>query len=309
LAIGNFDGVHRGHQALLARVRAAAERLGAVPAVLTFEPHTRHYFAQLKGQPEAAPPMIATMRNKLQALAAAGIEHVTIMRFDATFAGIDPARFVEDILVRGLNVKALVVGENFTYGSRRSGDIASLVEAGARYGFEVDVLPTVRDDGGRVSSSAIREALREADFARAAELLGKPFTVSGHVIHGDQRGRGLGFPTANLRIRLTNPALTGVFVTRVHGLEEQPLPSVSNLGTRPTVEDSTRFLLETHMLDYGQDCYGKLIHVEFLHKLRDNRKFPDLPALSQAITSDVADARAYFARHHSDRHLPCKDRI
>lgn len=309
LAIGNFDGVHRGHQMLLARVRAAADRFGLSAAVLTFDPHTRLYFARLTGKHDAAPAIIASLRNKLQALASAGIDEVAIARFDAAFAALEPMGFVRNILVEGMNVKWLMVGENFTYGTNRAGNVASLMEAGRHFGFEVEVLPTVKDDGTRVSSSAIRAALHQGDFGRAAELLGKPYLISGHVIHGQKRGRVLGFPTANMRIRFPNPALDGIYVTLVHGLAEQPLPSVSCIGTRPTVEDTDRVLLETHMLDYAGDCYGKLIHVEFLHKLRDNRKFADLTALSKAIEGDVTDARAFFIERNDIRYSLCRDRI
>lgn len=309
LAIGNFDGVHRGHQTLLVRVRAAADQLGLCAAVLTFEPHTRLYFARLAGKPAAAPAIIASLRNKLQALAAAGIDRVAIARFNAAFAAQEPMEFVKHVLVEGMNVKWLMVGENFTYGRNRSGNVASLIEAGRQFGFTVEALPTVKDGGARVSSSAIRVALQQGDFGRAAELLNKPYLISGHVIHGNKRGRMLGFPTTNMRIRFPNPVLDGIFVTRVHGLAEHPLPSVSCIGTRPTVEDSDRILLETHILDYSGDCYGRLIHVEFLHKLRDNRKFADLPALSKAIEGDVADARAFFIEHNDIRYSLCKDRI
>lgn len=309
LAIGNFDGVHRGHQELLARVHAAAVRLGLSSAVLTFEPHTRLHFARQAGKPSAAPAIIASLRNKLQALAAAGVDRVTIARFNASFANLEPQEFVENILVKGLNVKWLMVGENFTYGKNRAGNVSSLVDAGQRFGFQVEVLPTVRDGATRVSSSAVRTALREGDFGKAAELLNKPYLISGHVIHGNKRGRVLGFPTANLRIRFANPVLSGIFVTRVHGLAEYPLPAVSCIGTRPTVDDSNRILLETHILDYDRNCYGKLIHVEFLQKLRDNQKFPDLPALGKAIERDVADTRAFFNERNDIRYSPCKDRI
>ena len=309
LAIGNFDGVHRGHQELLARVRAAAERLGLCAAVLTFEPHAREYFANLAGNSSVAPAIIATLRNKLQSLGTSGIERVMIARFNAAFANLEPLEFVENILVDGLNVKWLMVGENFSYGKKQAGNVASLIEAGKRFGFQVEVLPTVKDGETRVSSSAVRTALREGDFAKAAELLDKPYLISGHVIHGNQRGRVLGFPTANVRIRLANPALSGVFVTRVHGLAGHALKAVSCIGTRPTVDDSNRILLETHILDYAQNCYGKLIHVEFLQKLRDNQKFADQSALGKAIERDVDDARAYFIKHNEVRYSLCKDRI
>jgi len=309
LTIGNFDGVHRGHQLLLARVREAATRLGLSAAVLTFEPHTRLYFARLAGKPSSAPAIISSLRNKLQALAATGIDRVMIARFDDAFAALEPMEFIKRILVDGLNVKWLMVGENYTFGKSRAGNVAELIEAGKRFGFQVEVLPTVRDSNIRVSSSAIRSALQQADFGKAADLLNKPYCISGHVIHGNKRGRQLGFPTANLRIRFANPVLDGIFVTRVHGLAEHPLPAVSCIGTRPTVDSSNRILLETHILDYAQSCYGRLIHVEFLHKLRDNQKFADLAALSKAIEGDAANTRAFFIGKNDVRYTLCKDRI
>ncbi len=187
-----------------------------------------------------------------------------------------------------------MVGEDFRYGAKRAGDIAMLIDAGKRYGFQVEALPTVMNGGIRVSSSAVRAALKQGDFAHAEQLLGHPYTVSGHVVHGKKLGRTIGFPTLNLRVAHRHPALTGIFVVRVHGLAEHPLPAVASLGVRPSVEDSGRVLLETYIFDYDQDCYGKMIKVEFLKKLRDEEKFNDLPSLTAAIARDTEQARHYF---------------
>jgi riboflavin kinase/FMN adenylyltransferase len=294
LTIGNFDGVHRGHQALLARMREAATGLGLGTAVMTFEPHPREFFAQLAGDPGKAPTRIANLRDKLQSLSNAGVDRVIVEHFNAGFAALPPQQFIEKVLVQGLHVKWLIVGEDFRYGAKRAGDVAMLIEAGKRYGFQVEALPTVMNNGTRISSSAVRSALVQGDLNHAKQLLGHPYTISGHVIHGQKLGRTLGFPTLNLRIAHRRPALSGVFVVQVHGLAEQPLPGVASLGVRPTIDDSGRILLETYIFDYAEQCYGKLIRVEFLKKLRDEEKYIDLPTLTDAIMRDVKQARAYL---------------
>jgi len=308
LTIGNFDGVHRGHQALLARLREAADLRNLETAVMTFEPHPREYFAQRAGDLSRAPTRIASLRDKLQSLANAGVDRVIVEHFNAHFAALSPEEFVSRVLVEGLHVKWLIVGEDFCYGSRRAGNMATLMEAGRRHGFEVEALPTVNNGGSRISSSAIRAALAAADFDHARQLLGHGYTVSGHVIHGQKLGRTLGFPTLNLRIAHRRPALSGIFVVQVHGLAPQPLPAVASLGVRPTVDDSGRVLLETHLFDYDQHCYGKLIRVEFLAKLRDEQKYDGLEALTAAIRNDEAQARAWFRQHNSGA-VSATDRI
>lgn len=294
LTIGNFDGVHRGHQALLARVREAAGDLGVEAAVMTFEPHPREFFAQLAGDLSRAPTRIANLRDKLQSLANTGIDRVIVEHFNAHFASLSPQDFIEKVLVQGLHMKWLMVGEDFCFGAKRAGNLATLIEAGKRYGFHVEALPTVLHGGTRISSSAVRNALAQGDFDYAKQLLGHSYAISGHVIHGKKLGRTLGFPTLNLRVAHKRPALSGVFVVQVHGLAEQPLPGVASLGVRPTVDDSGRVLLETYIFDYAQQCYGKVIRVEFLKKLRDEEKYSDLPTLTEAIARDVENARAYF---------------
>lgn len=308
LTIGNFDGVHRGHQALLARLREAADLRNLETAVMTFEPHPREYFAQRAGDLSRAPTRIASLRDKLQSLANAGVDRVIVEHFNAHFAALSPDEFVSRVLVEGLHVKWLIVGEDFCYGSRRAGNMATLMEAGRRHGFEVEALPTVNNDGSRISSSAIRAALAAADFDHARQLLGHGYTVSGHVIHGQKLGRTLGFPTLNLRIAHRRPALSGIFVVQVHGLAPQPLPAVASLGVRPTVDDSGRVLLETHLFDYKEQCYGKLIRVEFLAKLRDEEKYDGLAALTAAIRNDEEQARAWFRQHNSGA-VSATDRI
>lgn len=294
LTIGNFDGVHRGHRALLARVKDAAQRLGVETAVMTFEPHPREFFAHLSGDESRAPVRVANLRDKLQALAEAGVDRVIVEHFNARFAALSPQAFIKDVLVDGLHVKWLIVGDDFRFGAKRAGDITMLKEAGQQYGFEVVSLPTVMHEGVRISSSAVRSALDTGDFEHAAELLGHPYAISGRVLHGKKLGRTIGFPTLNLRIAHKRPVLSGIFVVQVHGLAEQPLPAVASLGVRPTVEDNGRVLLEVHVFDYAAQCYGKLIRVEFLQKLHEEKKYEDLDTLTRAIDADARAARAYF---------------
>ncbi|MFZ6759878.1 bifunctional riboflavin kinase/FAD synthetase [Undibacterium sp. Ji50W] len=308
LAIGNFDGVHLGHQTLLARLRDAATRLGIEAAVMTFEPHPRAFFAQMLGDISKAPTRIANLRDNMASLQAAGVDRVIVEHFNAHFAALSPQDFIEKVLVDGLHVKWVMVGEDFRFGAKRAGDIATLTEAGQRFGFTVETLPSVQNKGVRISSSAVRLALANGDFDEAEALLGHPYRISGHVVHGQKLGRSLGFPTLNLRIAHHRPALNGIFIVQVHGLSDQPLPAVASLGVRPTVDDSGRVLLETHVFDYSGHAYGKVVQIEFLKKLRDEEKYIDLPTLTAAINKDADQARAYFA----DSHRPARsatDRI
>jgi riboflavin kinase/FMN adenylyltransferase len=298
LAIGNFDGVHLGHQALLSDLRAAATRLNIEAAVMSFEPHPRAFFAQRLGDLSKAPSRIANLRDNLSALDQAGIDRVIVEHFNAHFAALSPEEFIQKILVGGLHVKLVMVGDDFRFGAKRAGDINTLKEAGERYGFVVQTMSTVERQGERISSSAVRDALAAGNFEEAQHLLGRPYQISGHVIHGQKLGRTLGFPTLNLRIAHHKPAVMGIFVVQVHGLSEQPLPAVASMGVRPTVDDSGRVLLETHILDQHVDAYGKVIHVEFLQKLRDEEKYIDLPTLTAAINRDADQARSYFKQRN-----------
>ncbi|MBR7746067.1 bifunctional riboflavin kinase/FAD synthetase [Undibacterium baiyunense] len=298
LAIGNFDGVHLGHQALLSDLRAAATRLNVDAAVMSFEPHPRAFFAQLQGDLSKAPSRIANLRDNLSALDQAGVDRVIVEHFNAHFAALSPEEFIQKILVDGLHVKLVMVGDDFRFGAKRAGDIHTLKEAGERYGFVVQTMNTVERNGERISSSAVRAALASGDFDEAKHLLGRPYQISGHVVHGQKLGRTLGFPTLNLRIAHHKPAVMGIFVVQVHGLSEQPLPAVASMGVRPTVDDSGRVLLETHILDQHVDAYGKIIHVEFLQKLRDEEKYVDLPTLTAAINRDADQARSYFKQRN-----------
>jgi riboflavin kinase/FMN adenylyltransferase len=300
LTIGNFDGVHRGHQAMLALLQNEARHRGLRSCVMTFEPHPRDYFAQRAGQPEKAPARIATLRDKLHELARCGVDDVVVLRFDEALASQAAEDFIQHMLVDRLRAHYVLVGDDFRFGARRTGDYALLDASGGRLGFDVARMMSYEVHGLRVSSSAVREALAAGDMARAANLLGRPYAISGHVVHGRKLGRELGFRTLNLRFPFHRPAAGGIYVVRVHGLGATPLPGVASLGVRPTVEDAGRVLLETHCLDWpgalGDDAgYGALISVDLLHKLHDERRYASLEALRSGIAQDEADARAWFA--------------
>ncbi len=314
LTIGNFDGVHRGHQAMLALLRNEAQHRGLTSCVMSFEPHPRDYFAAVTGKPELAPARIATLRDKLAELERCGIEQVVVLRFDARFASQSPQAFIDDVLVEGLGAKYVLVGDDFRFGARRAGDYAMLDAAGATAGFDVARMLSYEIHGGRVSSSAVREALAGGDMERAAVLLGRPYSLSGHVVHGKKLGRSLGFKTLNLRFSHPGPAALGIFVVQVHGLADEPLDGVASLGRRPTVDDSGRVLLEVHCLAWpaalgAEGAYGKIVRVELLHKLRDEARFDSLEALTAAIRKDADDARAFLAAHAAQRRQTTRDRI
>jgi riboflavin kinase/FMN adenylyltransferase len=293
LTIGNFDGVHRGHQALLARVVAAARARSIVAAVMTFEPHPRELFT-----PDRAPMRISSLRDKLDALAAQGIDRVIVEHFNRTFASLSADAFV-DLLIDGCQARWLLVGDDFRFGARRTGDIALLQRYAARGAFELEQMPTVVEGGERISSSAVRAALAAGDLRRAEHLLGRPYCISGRVLHGRRLGRQIGYPTLNLRIAHRHPAVQGVFAVRVHGLGAQPQPGVASLGLRPTVDDSGRWMLEVHLLDFADEVYGRLVSVEFLQKLRDEERYSTLDELAAAIADDARRARAVLADDQS----------
>ncbi|BFG72579.1 bifunctional riboflavin kinase/FAD synthetase [Paraburkholderia terrae] len=257
---------------------------------MTFEPHPREFF-----NPASAPPRIAMLRDKLEALRMNGVDRVVVEHFNHTFASQSPDTFVQRIIVNGLHARWVMIGDDFRYGAKRAGDFASLKAAGEEYGFEVEQMATVADpSGARISSSGVRTSLIAGDLDAARAALGRDYLISGHVVHGLKLGRDLGFPTLNLPIAHKRPALSGIFIVRVHGIADQPLPGVASLGLRPTVDDSGRVLLEVHLLDWHGDAYGKLVRVEFLKKLRDEEKFVDLETLTAAIARDVTNARAWF---------------
>jgi riboflavin kinase/FMN adenylyltransferase len=306
LTIGNFDGVHRGHQAMLALLCSEARQRGLPACVMTFEPNPRDYFARLAGQPERAPSRVGSLRDKLVALERCGVDEVVVSRFNEGMAALSPIDFIEHTLLRALNTRYLLVGDDFRFGAKRAGDYALLDAHGGERGLDVSRMMSYEVHGLRVSSSAVRQALAEGDMARAAALLGRPYRISGHVVHGRKLGRQLGasaaggddgFRTLNLRVPHAKPAAMGIFVVQVHGLAAQPLPGVASLGVRPTVEDAGRVLLEVHCLEWPlarDGGYGRVVGVDLLHKLHDERRYESLQALEAGIAQDVADARAWL---------------
>jgi riboflavin kinase / FMN adenylyltransferase len=319
LTIGNFDGVHRGHQAMLALLINEARHRGVPSCVMTFEPHPRDYFAAVARKPELAPARVATLRDKLTELAHCGVDQCVVIRFDARFSSQAPEGFIEDVLVNGLGVRYVLVGDDFRFGARRAGDYRMLDEAGGRRGFDVARMNSYEVHGLRVSSSAVREALGRGDMGAVAALLGRPYSISGHVVHGRKLGRELGFHTVNLRFSHWKPAASGIFAVKVHGLAGRVLEGVANLGIRPSLDaddvNGGRVLLETHCFDWPaglgpEGGYGKIIRVELLHKLHDELRYDGLDALKAGIARDCEAARAFFAATHAEtRRQTTRDRI
>ena len=319
LTIGNFDGVHRGHQAMLALLKNEAQHRGVPSCVMTFEPHPRDYFAALAKKPELAPPRIATLRDKLTELDRCGIDQCVVLSFDARLAGQAPEAFISDVLVKGLGVQYVLVGDDFRFGARRAGGYAMLDAAGQRMGFDVARMNSYEVQSTRVSSSAVRQALTAGDMAQVGRLLGRPYSIAGHVVHGRKLGRDLGFRTLNLRFSHWNPAASGIFAVHVSGLTDTPLMGVANLGIRPSIDandvNGGRVLLETYCLDWpdalGADGgYGKIVRVELLHKLHDELKYDGLDALKKGIARDCDDARKFFVHMHRETVLHAsRDRI
>jgi len=293
LTIGNFDGVHRGHQALLKKLVATAKAQNLQSCVMTFEPHPIEYFA-----PEKAPSRILSLRDKLEALAKVGIDQVLVVHFNQHFANLSPEEFVKTILVQGLQVKSILIGDDFHYGAKRAGNFSTLQEAGKVEGFSVERMDTLMESNERISSSAIRTALEQGHLEKARQLLGRPYMLSGHVLHGQKLGRSLGFPTLNIslanKLHRRKPAAQGIFIAQVHGLSDNPLPAVASLGQRPTVDDSGRYLLEVHIFNFNQSVYGKLVQIELIEKIRDEEKYNDLEVLQNAIWQDALAAKNYF---------------
>jgi riboflavin kinase/FMN adenylyltransferase len=290
LTIGNFDGVHRGHQAMLGRLIAAARERRLAAAVLTFEPHPRELFTPL-----AAPTRLTSLREKLELLAGQGVDRVHVQRFSRAFAALPAEAFIERLLVATLQTRWVLVGEDFRFGAQRAGDAALLAAAARRHGFAFEPMPTVTEGGARISSSAVRDALARGDLARARELLGRAYSISGRVVQGDRLGHKLGFATANVQLKHNRPPLTGIFAVRVHGAGGTPRDGVASLGVRPTVRSDGKPVLEAHLFDFTADLYGRHLRVEFLAKIRDEERYPDLDTLKAQIARDCDAARAILA--------------
>ena len=287
LTIGNFDGLHRGHATILRELKSIARAQGLATAVMTFEPHPREFFAAA-----SAPARLTSLREKLDYLGATGVDYVVVQHFDQRFATLDALEFRDEIIGQRLNARHVLVGDDFRFGAKRSGDFSLLSQSTA---FTARHLPTIAYHGERVSSTAVRTALAAGNMELANHLLGRPYSMSGRVTQGDQLGRKLGFPTANIQLKHNRPPLAGIFVVEVHGLEK-PWPAVASLGRRPTVKNPDALpVLEVHLFDFDRDIYRQHLQVDFLHKLRDEEKYPDLAALTAQITKDCEHARAWHA--------------
>jgi len=299
LTIGNFDGLHLGHLAMLERLKTEASARGLPSCVLTFEPHPREFFS-----PAQAPARLTSLREKTELLQMAGVDRLHVFRFNRGFAALSPGTFIEQALVRTLGARWVLVGDDFRFGAKRVGDFALLKAAGEQHGFEAESLPTVTVEGVRSSSTAVREALAEGDMDKAARLLGRPYSITGRVFHGDKLGRSIGFPTANIQLRHNRPPLSGIYVVEVWGIASTPLRGVASLGVRPTVRENGRPTLEAFIFDLDRDLYGQRLRVDFLNKLRDEEKYPDLSSLVVQIQRDVANAKSFFANGHGDSRHP-----
>ena len=290
--IGNFDGVHRGHQAILARLRERAAELGVPRCVVIFEPQPREFFA-----PDTAPVRLTRLRDKLELLAAAGVDRVLCLAFNRRLRELSAAEFVNTVLVNGLGVQHLEVGDDFRFGCDRAGDFGFLQQAGLANGFTVEEAATVQLDGLRVSSTGVRNALGVADFTLAEALLGRPFQIAGRVLHGQKLGRQLGAPTANIQLKRKRVPLTGVYLVSIE-LDGQVWSGAANIGVRPSVKSDGLAHLEVHLLDYAGDLYGRHLGVTFHRKLRDEQRFASLDELKAAIAADIAAARASWPGNH-----------
>ena len=290
LTIGNFDGLHLGHRAMLDQLKFKAKELGVSTSVMIFEPHPRELFT-----PDQAPPRLSSLREKLALLEGCGIAFTYLCHFDHKFAALTADEFITRTLVQGLAAKYVIVGEDFRFGKGRAGNVATLRMAGQQHGFELETLPTVMIDGLRVSSSGVRNALAAGDLKLAEKLLGRPYAIAGRVGHGNKLGRTLGFPTANVQLKRKRIALHGVYAVTVSGLDKRPLPGAASLGFRPSIGEGLKPTLEVFLLDFDRDIYGAHVTVNFLHKLRDEAKFESLDDLKAWIAKDVEATKEFFS--------------
>jgi riboflavin kinase/FMN adenylyltransferase len=278
---------------MLEKLRAEASARGLPACVLTFEPHPREFFS-----PAQAPARLTSLREKAELLKTRGVDRLHVLRFNQALASLSPRAFIEQALVKTLGARWVLVGDDFRFGAKRAGDFDLLKAAGNQHGFEAEFLPTVTVEGVRASSTAVREALAEGDMDKAARLLGRPYSITGRVFHGDKLGRSIGFPTANIQLRHNRPPLNGIYVVEVWGIASTPLRGVASLGVRPTVREDGRPTLEAFIFDLDRDLYGQRLRVDFLNKLRDEEKYPDLPSLVAQIKLDVTNAKSFFATRY-----------
>jgi riboflavin kinase/FMN adenylyltransferase len=291
VTVGNFDGVHLGHQALLSELRATAQPRGLKTAVVIFEPHPREFFT-----PQQAPARLTSLREKLELFATMGVDRVHVCRFDAVFAKKSAEDFIQ-ALQEKLHAKFVLIGDDFRFGSGRAGDFALVQKIGLERGFDVAAVHSVLHNGVRISSTAIRAALAEGQIRKAKEYLGRPYSISGRVVHGDATGRKLGYPTANVQMKHNLPPLKGVYVVLAHAEGLGVLQGVASLGVRPTLKHDANAVLEVHLFEFSQQIYGKHLRVEFLQKLRDEQKFNGLEELTRQIALDVDNAKRWFIEH------------
>ncbi|HTL49486.1 MAG TPA: bifunctional riboflavin kinase/FAD synthetase [Steroidobacteraceae bacterium] len=285
IAIGNFDGLHLGHQAILADLRARGRESRLPTAVLCFEPQPKEYFA-----PEAAPARLMRLRDKAEGIGQAGIDELRVLRFDAALAGLEADAFIERVLIGALRARQVVIGEGFRFGRGRGGDVASLRRAGDAYGFAVTALPATEVGAAAVSSTRVRESIAAGRLDEAKELLGRDYRISGHVIAGQKLGRTLGFRTANIRLHRRVSPVAGIFAVRASGAGLDRHPGVASVGTRPTV-GGTEWLLEVHLFDFGGELYHERLEVDFIARLRDEVRFPDLASMTAQMHEDERLAR------------------
>jgi len=291
ITIGNFDGVHLGHQALLNELRAAAKTRGLQMAVVIFEPHPREFFT-----PEQAPTRLTNLREKLELFDSMGIDRVHVCRFNERFAKMGAADFIHALHER-LHARFVLIGDDFRFGSGRAGDFALMEKIGSQHGFEVQAVHTVLHSGVRISSTAVRAALAEGNMRLAQTYLGRHYSISGRVEHGDGLGKKLGFPTANIQLKHNRPPLTGIFVVHAHAEGMGVLQGVASLGIRPTVRNDRKPVLEVHLFEFAQQIYNRHMRLDFLHKLRDEEKYPDVETLIRQIALDVENAKQWFKQH------------
>ena len=291
LTIGNFDGVHLGHQALLNQLKDAARARGLQTAVVIFEPHPREFFT-----PATAPARLSSLREKLDFFAGFGINRVHVCRFNARFAQMTASDFIH-ILHEKLSARYVLIGDDFRFGSGRIGDFALMEKIGDQHGFEVHSVNSVMHDGVRISSTVVRAALAAGQMRRVHDYLGRTYSITGRVVHGDGVGKKLGYPTANIQLRHNRPPLGGIFVVEAHATGLGVLQGVASLGVRPTLKHDAKPILEVHLFEFNQDIYGKTLRVDFLQKRRDEQKFPDVGALTRQIALDVENAKKWFEQH------------
>jgi len=289
LTIGNFDGLHLGHRQVLDRLAEHGRRLNLPVVAMIFEPQPLEYFLA-----DHAPSRLTRLREKAIQFAKAPVDELLVLPFNRRMSDIDAESFIKDILVDKLNIKHLVIGDDFHFGKARRGNFALLQQRGERHGFTVEATPSFEVQGLRVSSTLIRDALGDGDLAQARLLLGRDYSVCGRVAQGDRLGRELGFPTANIQMLRKNTPLAGVFAVTMTGLGRESIAGVANLGTRPTIEGGAKAVLETHLFDFSADIYGRYVEVHFHAKLRDERRFESLDSLKVQIAADVNRARRYF---------------